>query len=162
MKSATVVLGLLLLLIAASCGGGPESSSNQVPPPAAAPASSASSGYQVAAVTDGGSLAGKITVSGPVPKLPPRQITKDPKTCGTGTRNSEQLIVSGAGGLKNAVVLIEGIKSGKAVHAESQKAQIDQKNCEYSPHIQVMLVNTDIAVVNSDPVLHNIHLYNGG
>src|SRR5207247_6680606 len=52
-----------------------------------------------------------------------------------------------------------GVKGGKAVPASLQEVQIDQKNCEYSPHVAVMPVSTDISVRNSDPLLHNIHFY---
>jgi plastocyanin len=38
---------------------------------------------------------------------------------------------------------------------------IDQAGCEYVPHVQVMPVNAELSIVNSDPVLHNIHVYRG-
>jgi plastocyanin len=41
------------------------------------------------------------------------------------------------------------------------KPVIDQKGCEYVPHVQVMPLNADLSIVNSDPILHNIHVYQG-
>jgi plastocyanin len=119
----------------------------------------ATAGYEVIQVTDGGSIGGMITVSGQVPALPRREVNKDPAVCGTAARNSQQLEVNRQGGLKNAVIIVEGVKRGKALTPASQNAQLDQKNCEYTPHVQVLPLNTEIAIANSDPVLHNYHLY---
>ena len=98
-------------------------------------------------------------MSGPIPNLPERPVNKDPKVCGTTARDSQQLLVGPGGGLKNAVVIVEGVKRGKAVPAAFTNPEIDQKNCEYSPHLIVMPVSAEISVRNSDPVLHNIHFY---
>jgi plastocyanin len=118
-------------------------------------------GYQVIQVPDGGSITGTIKVSGPIPQLPKRDITKDPKVCGTGTRDSQQLIVSKDGALKNAVVIVEDVKRGKPVPESAQNAQINQKNCEYDPHVFVVAQNSNVSILNSDPTLHNIHMYQG-
>ena len=116
-------------------------------------------GYEAIQVTDGGTISGSITVSGSIPKLPPRPLNKDPNVCGTGARESQELIVNRSGGLKNAVVIVEGVKRGKAIPAAAENTQIDQARCEYAPHVQVMRVNAEISVLNSDPILHNIHFY---
>ncbi|PYS37703.1 MAG: hypothetical protein DMG14_20420, partial [Acidobacteria bacterium] len=55
----------------------------------------------------------------------------------------------------------EGVKRGKAMPTAAQNAEIDQKKCEYSPHVQVMAVNSEIALRNSDPILHNIQFFQG-
>jgi len=163
MTNALRTAGLLFLTLIASCRS---SSEQPAAPPAQPPGQPASAstpspiaGYDVVQMSDGGSISGVISVSGPIPKLPKREIKKDPKVCGTTARESEQLLVSSGGGLKNAIVIIQGVKRGKAVPASLQDVQIDQKNCEYAPHVMVMPVNGEIAVRNSDPLLHNIHFY---
>src|SRR5438874_11403116 len=153
-RPAIYSFGFLCLLTAA-CGGRQQPASGQAPPAAAA----GSGSYEVIAVTDGGSIAGTISLSGPIPQLPSRPINKDPQVCGTGTRPSQQLMVSPSGGLKNAIVLVEGVRRGKAMPAVH--AQINQSGCEYDPHVQVMPLDADISIVNSDPVLHNIHFWLG-
>lgn len=158
-----LILSAILFLIAGGCGGG-EQPKTEAPPaaPPATPAAASSpfDGYQVVQVADGGSISGAISVSGAIPKLPTRPINKDPKVCGSGTRESQQLIVNKAGsGLKNAVVIVEGVKRGKNLPKDAQNVQIDQKGCEYIPHVQVIPAKADLAIVNSDPTLHNIHLY---
>ena len=120
-------------------------------------AAQATGGYEIVQVTDGGAIKGTISASGPIPKLPARPLNKDPNVCGAGVRDSQQLIVSKSGAVKNAIIIVEGVKRGKAIPAASPK--IDQSKCEYTPHVQVVPVNTEIAVTNSDPILHNIHFY---
>jgi plastocyanin len=81
--------------------------------------------------------------------------------CGTADRQSQKLIVNKTGGVKNAVVIVEGVKRGKAMPSAAQNAEIDQNKCEYLPHVQVMAVNAEIALRNSDPILHNIQFFQG-
>lgn len=160
MKARRPLIALVALITFAGCGGGEPGT--EAPPPPAAPAQPASpfDGYQVIQVADTGSISGTISVSGSIPRLLARPINKDPKVCGTGVRDSQQLMVNKTGGgLKNAIVIVQDVKRGKALSAEAQKPQIDQKSCEYVPHVQVIPVKTDVSILNSDPTLHNIHLY---
>ncbi|PYS27301.1 MAG: hypothetical protein DMG11_16810, partial [Acidobacteria bacterium] len=152
--------GAVLVMIV-GCGRS-ENDQPKTEAPHAPPAPAAVSpvaGYEAIQVTDGGTISGSITVSGSIPKLPPRPLNKDPNVCGTGARESQELIVNRSGGLKNAVVIVEGVKRGKAIPAAAENTQIDQARCEYAPHVQVMRVNAEISVLNSDPILHNIHFY---
>ena len=159
MKFNCALFSAVLLTLVVGCNRTDESAGEVPVAVAPQPVDSAISGYEVVQITDGGSVSGTIAVSGPIPKLPVRTLNKDPQVCGTGTRTSEQLIVGAAGGLKNAVVIIEGVKRGKAMIPAAAASQIDQSKCEYVPHVQVVPVNTEIAVTNSDAVLHNIHFY---
>jgi len=159
-KPSFLFAGAVLVMIV-GCGRS-ENDQPKTEAPHAPPAPAAVSpvaGYEAIQVTDGGTISGSITVSGSIPKLPPRPLNKDPNVCGTGARESQELIVNRSGGLKNAVVIVEGVKRGKAIPAAAENTQIDQARCEYAPHVQVMRVNTEISVLNSDPILHNIHFY---
>jgi plastocyanin len=162
-KGSSRIYGAVIVLATiVSCSrGAPDQPANELPP--APPASTAPTGgaYEVTALTDGGSITGTISVSGPVQKLPDRKISKDPQVCGTAPRESQKLMVSKAGGLKNVVVIVEGVKRGKAMPAEAQNTAIDQNKCEYSPHVQVMAVNSEIALRNNDPILHNVQFFEG-
>jgi len=161
LKCGAYGAGVMLAMIVSCSRGTSEKPTTDIPPAPPAPAATAAGGYEVTAVTDGGSVAGTITLSGPVPKLPARKIGKDPQVCGTAERESQKLIANRSGGLRNAVVIVEGVKRGKAMPTAAQNAEIDQKKCEYSPHVQVMAVNSEIALRNSDPILHNIQFFQG-
>ncbi len=161
-RSCGVYAAGIMLAMIVSCGRGkPDQPAAEIPPAPQPAAVTPIDGYEVSTVTDGGVIGGTITISGTIPKLPVRQPNKDTQVCGTATRESQKLIVNKTGGLKNAVVIVEGVRRGKAILSAAQNAQIDQKNCEYLPHVQVMPVNTEIALVNSDPILHNIQFFQG-
>jgi plastocyanin len=152
--------GVILALVVSCSHGEREQPTNETPP--APPASAVTTGgYEVTSVVDGGTVAGTIALSGPISQLPARKIGKDPQVCGTADRQSQKLIVSATSGLKNAVVIVEGVKRGKPMPPAVQSAEIDQKQCEYSPHVQFVAVNSEIVLRNSDPILHNIQFFQG-
>src|SRR5690242_12885980 len=128
--------GVILAMMVSCSRGTREEPTTEIPSPPSPTVTTA--GYEIAAVTDGGSVGGTISLSGPIHQFPVRKISKDPQVCGTASRESQKLIVHGAGGLKNAVVIVEGVKRGKAMPPAAQNAAIDQNKCEYSPHVQVM------------------------
>src|SRR5689334_14762653 len=107
--------GVMLAMILSCSRGTREQPTTDIPPSPPAPAVTTAGGYEVATVTDGGSIGGTITLSGPIPQLPARKISKDTQVCGTAARQSQKLIVNKTGGLRNAVVIIEGVKRGKAM-----------------------------------------------
>jgi plastocyanin len=153
---------VLMLAVSLTVGCGrsserpqPEPASDATQPAAA----KTDEGYQITAVPDVGRIAGIMSISGPLPKLTPRPINKDAAVCGTGAKQSEELIVANSGGLKNVVILVEGIRRGKPM--PSLNPVIDQTKCEYVPHVQAMASNSDLSIINSDPILHNIHVYQG-
>jgi len=157
--------GAMLMLVVA-CGRQEQKSELPPAPPSpgantAAPAAATSGQYEVMTVSDGGGISGTITLSGALPKLPPHSTNKDPEVCGTAARPSEKLLVSKSGGVKNAVVMVLDVKKGKAMPPAAESAEIDQQKCEYTPHVQVMAVNSEISLKNSDPVLHNIQFFQG-
>ena len=153
--------GILLGILFGCSRGTPEQPTTEIPPVSPAPAAGTAGSYEVTTVTDAGSVGGTITLSGPILKLPVRKISKDAQVCGTAVRESQKLIVNKTGGLRNAVVIVEGVRRGKAMPTAAQNAEIDQNKCEYVPHVQIMAVNTEIALRNSDPVLHNIQFFQG-
>ncbi|HUB06696.1 MAG TPA: carboxypeptidase regulatory-like domain-containing protein [Myxococcales bacterium] len=125
--------------------------------PTAAPAAPAT-GYTEAAVTNGGTISGKVTLMGAKPKLEPEKRNKDPKVCGTSGPN-ESLIVGPGEGVKNAIVAITDIHSGKKL--APMDATLDQTKCSYVPHVQAVPMGSNLVVINSDGVLHNVHASQG-
>jgi plastocyanin len=151
----------LLLVITAGCGPGEPDATSALPPAPENSAAIPTDGSEINAVVDGGTIAGTIIVSGSIPTLPPRQTGRDPEVCGTGNRPSERLFVNSAGGLRNAVVIVEGVSGGKPMPAEVQNAQLEQNDCDYAPHLTVMAANSDIGILNNDPTLHNVQFFQG-
>lgn len=122
-------------------------------------ASGASAAYDVAAVSDGAMVAGKVVFKGKVPKPKRLLITKDEKVCGKGYVERHEIKVSQDGGLNDVVVVLEGIPQGKPWANPAGGYLLDQKRCTFIPYLQVIPKRAKLTVVNSDPHLHNIHTY---
>jgi plastocyanin len=112
------------------------------------------SAYEVGKVANGGAIKGKVTYNGAVPMrnvLP----TKDEKICG-GPRKDPLIRLGADKGVQEVAVSLQGITKGKAWPAAAPTPVIDNKDCRFLPHVQVVPAGK-ISVLNSDPVLHNTH-----
>jgi len=106
-------------------------------------------------VPDSGSVSGVVTLAGPVPKLQPRPVDKDHAACGTGAKPPLALVLGPERTLGNAVVVLRGVGAGKKFPPFTPV--LDQKNCDYVPYLQVVPLGAKLAILNSDPVSHNVH-----
>ncbi|MBI1849160.1 MAG: carboxypeptidase regulatory-like domain-containing protein [Planctomycetes bacterium] len=151
--------GLLTITLAAfGCGGGESDKTKTSPPSAekpAAPAPAAPGKYEVVAVTNGGTITGKVRFKG-TPDIVKIKVEKDPATC-HDEKESPRLKVGPTGGLANAVVYLEDIHKGAGIDA-MPAGSMDQKDCEYVPHVQVVPWNKEFVVKSSDPILHNVDM----
>jgi plastocyanin len=141
------------------CGGEapPPPEQPQQAQPEATPAPP--TGYQEMAVTSGGGITGKVTVTGDVPEPETVEVNKDTSVCGT-EKTIQDIKVGEGGVLADAVVWIEDIDEGKA-WPNGSAGSVDQSGCTYLPHIQALRPGANLDVINSDAVLHNIHAYAG-
>ena len=115
--------------------------------------------YQVVTVTDGATLSGHAFFRGEVPAARRLLVTKDEEVCGFGYRERRDVVVGDAGELQGAVVFVEGVTEGKGWPDADEHHMVDQKDCMFQPHVQVVPRWADMDIVNSDPVLHNIHAW---
>ncbi|HYG91489.1 MAG TPA: carboxypeptidase regulatory-like domain-containing protein [Azospirillum sp.] len=116
------------------------------------------SAYQTATVADGGTIQGKVVFNGPVPK---RMIipTKDQEVCGN-PREEPEILVGPGNGVREAIVYLEGIATGKPWPTAEKAPELDNRQCRFQPHVQVIQPGK-ITVVNSDPMLHNTKAFYG-
>jgi len=114
--------------------------------------------YEAITVTNGGTIAGKISFKGALPANPALDITKDKETCGAGIKADYYL--GTGGGLQNVVVAIESIDKGKAFK-KKKIIPFNNKKCMFIPHVTTGVKGQKLGINNSDPVLHNTHLYHG-
>ncbi|MFQ5845614.1 MAG: hypothetical protein ACE5JG_11570, partial [Planctomycetota bacterium] len=63
-------------------------------------------------------------------------------------------------GVRNVVVYLDGIRQGKPLPRDRQFT-IDQKSCEYVPHVLIAPRKSKIFFASSDPILHNVHVFRG-
>jgi plastocyanin len=107
-----------------------------------------------------GKITGTIKLDGTAPHQKPIDMSKEP-TCAAqhATPITTETVVAGPnGGLANVVVYIsEGLSAAAASEVASQPLAIEQKGCQYLPHVLAIDVNQHMKVVNDDQTSHNIH-----
>ncbi|MGE5217640.1 MAG: carboxypeptidase regulatory-like domain-containing protein [Chloroflexota bacterium] len=112
--------------------------------------------YDGAAVSHGGTIEGVVKFKGTAPAPKKINVTKDTAVCGKTTKTDQSLIVSN-GEVEDAVVYIADIKKGKPMSPSEVK--LDQRDCEYHPHVLAFNAGSTVDVINPDGILHNIHSY---
>jgi hypothetical protein len=121
--------------------------------------------YQVVEVTNGGTIKGKIVsaekVKDPVitidvkPKEDAEETALEKNTCGS-SQQAMMYVLSSSNEVKNAFVIVEGIKEGKA--APKKDIIINNKKCKFEPLVSIAYVKSNFEVKNSDPILHNTNM----
>jgi len=120
--------------------------------------------YQEISVTDGGTIRGKVTLTGDKPRPMAINLVTIPDavycgriSTGTGWRIVEDFIIGPDGSLKDAVVMIKKIKQGKPFNLP--KVRVDAIDCDFLPFVNVLRDRDEITVVNMDPIEHDIQGY---
>ncbi len=127
---------------AAACSGPP-------------PTSSATTGSTV----DTAVVSGTVRFSGTPP--PPGTIRLDgDKTCvelNQSNRRQVSEVLTGEGNaLQNVFVYVKDGLNGRMYAPPTEPVVLDQKRCEYVPHVLGIQVGQPLEIRNSDPLLHNI------
>jgi plastocyanin len=118
----------------------------------------AQSNYKEIAVANGGTIRGDVRLAGEIPRTLQLAVTKDENHCGA-SKLSPRLRVGKSRGVQNAIVWLEGISEGKRKTSGNKQFSLIQFKCEYSPHILLLPYGSSMDIVNSDPILHNVHTY---
>jgi hypothetical protein len=120
--------------------------------------------YEEIQVTDGGTIAGKVTITEgkPIPKGFNLITFPDPVYCGristgTGWRILQEFSVAADGGLKDAVVVLVDATKGKPF--TFKPPTIEARDCRFLPFVSVVKDRSEVNVVNMDPVFHDIQAY---
>ena len=104
---------------------------------------------------------GKVTFAGLPPKLAALPVNRDFKICGT-TKTDESLLVGPGGGIRFAVLSIDGGPAPRRKPGEKPpRVRLDQRGCQFIPHLLATTAGAELDIVNSDNVLHNVHAYDG-
>lgn len=143
----------LTLVLAIGCGGGseaPAESESAAPAEAAAPAA--------AAATEGSAaITGRVVLEGDAPESEVIRMNADPVCVREAPETRTQFFVVGGGGeLANVFVYVKEGVSG-SFDPPATTATMDQKGCQYIPHVFGVQVGQLVEILNSDPTLHNVH-----
>lgn len=109
----------------------------------------------------GGVVTGVVAFTGEAPAPRLFLVNKDNAVCGHGTRELRDVAVNAEGRLANVVVYLDSTEIETEWKHPEGGYTLEQKGCEFLPHILVF-PNTrkvKLRVVNSDAVLHNVHLH---
>ncbi len=113
-------------------------------------------GYEGLEVTNGGMIKGVVRLQGKLRELPAPEIVKFKEVC-KGVPN-ESVVIGFEGGVRYAVLTLEGVTKGKSVEREAVN-ELDNQWCRFVPHVQAASVGQWLVVRNSDPILHTAHAH---
>jgi hypothetical protein len=147
-------LSLVVAIAMMSCGQ--KSTSDNSAPAAGAPSAS---GKPVDAAT-AGTVSGTIKLDGTAPKMKTINMAAEPN-CASAHSGSpamtEDVVPGDNGTLQNVFVYLAGDFSAYSLPAPTTPVQIDQKGCQYHPHVLGIMAGQPLNVINSDMTTHNIH-----
>jgi hypothetical protein len=152
-KSVLFVAAALVLAIAMiSCGKKEETSET---PAATAPAG----GGKAVDEATAGTVTGTIKLDGTAPKMKMINMAAEPSCQKQHTEPAmtEDVLTGDGGTLQNVVVYLKGDFSQYSFPPATTPTTIDQKGCQYHPHVLALMTNAPLQVINSDPTTHNIH-----
>lgn len=143
----------LLLVTLMACGGGDSGSS-------ADSGSDSPSAGQAAATTALGtaSVSGTVTFSGTAPEMSRVRLDKECRDLNAEPVHAQNVLVNENGTLQNVFVYVkEGLPDGYSFATPTDAVVFDQSGCMYMPHVFGVQVGQPLKILNSDPLLHNIH-----
>jgi plastocyanin len=107
-----------------------------------------------------GNIAGRITLEGTPPKPGVIRMDSDANCVKTGAAaaTDETIVMVGDGGaIQNVFVYVKDGLGTLRFPIPSAPVVLDQKGCQYVPHVLGVQVGQNLEIVNSDPTLHNVH-----
>ncbi len=102
-----------------------------------------------------GILKGKVVFEGTPPPVEKVEVKSDTVTCGT-VQEVHKIALGAGNGVQDAVVQVLGVSGA----VQPSEGNLDQVNCIFVPHVQVLPVASKLKISSSDPVLHNSHGFN--
>jgi len=104
-------------------------------------------------------IVGSVKLDGAAPHQKLIDMSKEP-SCAAVHKDkpvtTESVVVGANGGLANVVVYIsQGLTGNEA--PPSQPAQLEQKGCQYVPHVVAVDAGQHIKIMNDDQTSHNIY-----
>ncbi|MCZ6547775.1 MAG: carboxypeptidase regulatory-like domain-containing protein [Deltaproteobacteria bacterium] len=110
--------------------------------------------YDAIETASTGTIVGTVKFQEKAPERKEIAVTRNKKVCGKEAKFTESLVVSATGGVKNAVLYLTDIKRGKKFKVPSV-FNIDQRGCQFHPHVLIVPAGKSFTLINSDGILHN-------
>ena len=105
------------------------------------------------------SVKGTVKFVGAAPKPSRIDMSQDPLCAKVHSTpaTTEDVVVGGDGGLANVVIYVSDGLTSHDFQPPTQPAVLEQKGCQYNPHVLALQANQKLNVVNGDDTTHNIH-----
>jgi|SRR5579859_1390494 len=105
------------------------------------------------------SVTGSVKFEGTPPKPTHIDMSADPYCAKAhpAPLSTEDIVVGTNSGLANVVVFVSSGLSSSTFPPPPQPVVLEQKGCQYKPHIVALQAGQKLDVVNSDETTHNIH-----
>lgn len=135
-------------IFSAACGGSAPAPVAQTPPPDARRVDASKAGI----------VSGRVTYEGAVPASVPAKLDSDP-ACARDHPNGLKLdtVLVANGGLDNVFVYVKDGLGNYYFDTPTEAVTLDQKGCNYSPHVFGVRTGQPLEIVNSDATLHNVN-----
>jgi plastocyanin len=142
-----LIVAALLLGAAAGCSN-EDAASRPAPPPDAKRVDSSKAG----------ALSGRVLLDGSLPQNPPIKMSGD-AVCEAAHKDdaTSETFIGENGGLGNVFVYVKDGLTGYYFEPPAEPVTLDQKGCQYQPHVFGVRVGQNIEFVNSDATTHNVH-----
>ena len=142
-------LALCALLVLAACNKKEEAPAAS--PAAETPAATPATPIDPATVA---SISGTVKFDGAAPKASKIDMSQDPGC--KGTNEAENVVVNG-GDLANVFVYVKDGLGNRNFDVPKDPVVLDQKGCQYHPHVLGVMAGQTVQIKNDDPTTHNIH-----
>jgi plastocyanin len=150
---------VILVFMLAACGGNDRADDiRNLPEPGETKTPASSSGYQTIDVANGGTITGRVTLA-PGAKVPEGFLSPSTQDVCVGVETNNRLEPGKEGGVPWGIVYLENVRSGRAFDAGAvQGIVLDQKQCQYLPHLVAARVGARVPIRNLDPIPHNVRI----
>src|SRR5437879_914817 len=142
MKRLVVLLALTLFALGCATEQGKD---NAVAPDNTQPASAGPTGR----------IRGVVRLQGALPAPVVEPVKEHQDVCGPDV-TLPRIVVGEGNGVQDTFVYLDGVQDGRSF-PPPRSVLVDQRRCQYSPHMMIVPVGTKIEITNSDTILHNVH-----
>lgn len=102
---------------------------------------------------------GRVALEAPYPEVKKIPVKEKYQEMCSREVVSQALLFSPKGHLKNAVVWLEGDLKGEFPNRTAQDLVLDQKQCNFDPHILIVPQGKPFQIANSDPMAHDVRAF---
>jgi plastocyanin len=113
----------------------------------------------LSAASGGAAVTGTVKFQGTAPRPTRIDMSADPYCAQAHPTpaTTEEVLADASGGLENVVVYVSDGLGDATFPVPDEPAVMEQKGCQYKPHVLALRAGQKLNVVNSDATTHNIH-----